>query len=211
MATRNTRSTFTDSLGNARTGTHLSTNIVIKAGNYIVGAVQKMQINERREIRMLDEVGTDGHVDGAPVKSTDITGSCDRIRFDKQRITGAFARGYVHAHAQRIPFDIEIHDFFHDSDTNNSIITTLHQCWIQEISYSYNATDWMITDSMSFVAKGISSIVNSNGRNVITTVHESQDGPIYLNQYEQEADRGVYRGALDAAGVLNAFLTDPTS
>jgi hypothetical protein len=209
MATRNTRSVFTDAQGNARTATHLSTNIVIKAGDYVVGAVQKMQVNERREIKMMDEVGTDGHVDGAPVRSTDISGSCDRIRFDKQRIVGAFARGYIHAHAQRIPFDIEIHDFFHDADQGNAIITTLHQCWIQEISYSYNADNWMITDSMSFVAKGISSFLKN--QNVVTGVANGQDGSIYLNQYEQEADRGLYRGAMDAAGVLNAFLTDPTS
>ena len=61
---------------------------------------------------------------------------------------------------------------------------------------------------MSFVAETISSIL-SNG-NVVNSVSNGQNSPIYINQFEQEADRGVYRGAMDAAGVLNAFIDDPT-
>lgn len=208
MATRNTKSALTDAQGNNRTGTHLSTNIVIKVDNYIVGAVQKLTITEQRTIEMIDEVGTDGHIDSAPVKSTDISGSCDRIRFNRQRIADSFGRGFVHAHAQRIPFDIEIHDFFHDADRNNSIITVLKNVWIENINYSYGVDSWIISESMSFKAEAIKSILNNN--NVVSgAVDNGQEGTIILNQYEQEADRGLYRGALDAGGMLNAFLSDP--
>lgn len=206
MATRNTKSGV---IGDNRTGTHLSTNIVIKVDNYIVGAVQKLDITESRTIKMIDEIGTDGHIDSAPTSSTNITGSCERIRFNKQRIAESFGRGYVHAHAQRIPFDIEIHDFFHDADTSNAIITVLKNVWIKEIRYGYQANDWIISETMSFEAEGIKSILNSN--NVVMGVSGGQEGTIYLNQYEQEADMGKYRGALDAAGVLNAFTDDPSS
>lgn len=209
MATRNTRSALTDVAGNNRTATHLSTNIIIKVGNYVVGAVQNLDITERRGLKMIDEVGTDGHIDSAPNTSTNITGTCQRIRFDRQRIAEAFARPFVHAHAQRIPFDIEIHDIFADNDTNNAIITTLTNVWIEEISYSYSATDWIITDRMNFQAEGIASVLAN--KNVVSGVANGQEGTITLNQFEQEADRGVYRGALDAAGVLNAFLSDPSS
>lgn len=209
MSTRNTRSAFTDAQGNNRTGTHLSTNIVIKVDNYIVGAVQSLDITESRNIKMIDEIGTDGHIDSAPTSSTNITGSCERVRFNKQRIAESFGRGYVHAHSQRIPFDIEIHDFFHDVDKSNAIITVLKNVWIKEIRYSYKADNWIISENMSFEAEAIKSILNNN--NVVTGVANGQEGTIYLNQYEQEADRGVYRGALDAAGVLDAFRTDPTS
>lgn len=209
MATRNTRSAFTDVNGNNRTATHLATNIIIKAGNYVVGAVQTLSITESRTIKMIDEVGTDGHVDSAPSASTNISGNCTRVRFDRQRIADAFGRGFTHVHAQRIPFDIEIHDVFADEDTNNAVITTLHNVWIKEISYDYSATDWIISDKMSFDAEAISSILAN--KNVVSSVANGQDGPIYLNQFEQEADRGVFRGAMDAAGVLNAFIDDPSS
>lgn len=204
MATRNTKSGV---IGDNSTATHLSTNIVIKVDNYIVGAVQKLDITESRNIKMVDEIGTDGHIDSAPISSTNITGSCERIRFNKQRIAEAFGRGYVHAHAQRIPFDIEIHDFFHDADKSNAIITVLKNVWIKEIRYGFSADQWIISETMSFEAEAIKSILNSN--NVVSGVSNGQEGSIFLNQYEQEADRGVYRGALDAAGVLNAFLDDP--
>lgn len=208
MATRNTRSAFTDANGNNRTATHLSTNIIIKCGPYVVGAIQKLDITESRTVKMIDEVGTDGHIDSAPQKSTDIKGNCERVRFDRQRIAEAFARPYVHAHSQRIPFDIEIHDTFADADTNNAIVTTLKNVWITEISYSYSAADWIISDRMNFEAEAISSILAN--KNVVSGVANGQEGNITLNQFEQEADRGVFRGALDAAGVLNAFIDDPS-
>jgi len=145
-ATRNTNSALTDVNGNNRTATHLATNIIIKVGNNVVGAVQTLTITEARNIKMIDEVGTDGHIDSAPTASTDISGNCTRVRFDKQRIADAFSRDYVHVSAQRIPFDIEIHDIFQDENVNNAIITTIKNVWIKEISYDYSATDWVISD-----------------------------------------------------------------
>lgn len=209
MATRNTRTAFTDANGNNRTATHLSTNIIIKSRNYVVGAVQSLSITESRDVKMIDEVGTDGHIDSAPTSSTNISGNCTRVRFAKQRVAEAFGMSFTHVHAQRIPFDIEIHDIFADANTNNAIITTIKNVWITEISYDYGVSDWIISDKMSFKAEGIFSIMNNN--NVVTGVANGQDGPIYLNRFEQEADRGMFRGALDAAGVLNAFIDDPTS
>lgn len=209
MATRNTRTAITDVNGNNRTATHLSSNIIIKCDNYVVGAVQSININETRSIRMIDEVGSDGHVDSAPNKSTDIKGSCERVRFDRMRIAEAFARGFVHVGAQRLPFNIEIHDIFADADTTNAVVTVIENVWITGISYQYGVNDWVITERMDFEAESIFSIKNNN--NVVTGVANGQDGPIRLDQFEQEADRGVYRGALDAAGVLNAFLDDPSA
>lgn len=206
MAARNTKSAFTDSDSNNRTATHLSTNIIIKVGGIIVGAIQKLDITEARDVKMIDEVGTDGHIDSAPTKSTDISGNCERIRFDRQRIAEAFGRGYVHVHAQRLPFDIEIHDIF-AGDGDSSIITTLKNVWITEISYSYNAGDWIISERMNFKAEAIFSILA--GKNVVSGVANGQDGTVDLNKFETDADKGDFRGAMDAAGVLNAFMNDP--
>lgn len=209
MATRNTKSALSDVNGNNRTATHLSSNIIIKVDNYVVGAVQSINITESRSVRMIDEVGTDGHIDSAPNKSSDYKGSCERVRFDRQRIAEAFARGFVHVGSQRIPFDIEIHDIFADSDTANAVVTVLKNVWITGISYQYGINDWVISEKMDFEAETMFSIQNNH--NVVTGVANGQDGQIRLDQYEQDADRGVYRGALDAAGVLDAFLSDPTN
>jgi hypothetical protein len=204
---RNTKTAFDDAQGNNRTATHLSTNIIIKVGGgNIVGAVQSLQVNETRTIAPIAEVGTDGLIDSAPQSSTTIAGSCNRTRFDKQRILEAFDRGYVHVHAQRIPFDIEIHDIFADSDENNAIITTIKNVWVNSVSYTYSAESFIIAETMGWQAESIYSIIASTNGNVVSAAGNGNGGPVFVNPFEREADRGKYRGALDAAGLLNAFI-----
>src|SRR5580692_1747947 len=96
------------------TDTAISTNILIAvrtpSGYSPVGAVQSMAISEKRSIKMIDEVGTDGHIDSVPNQSTNVTGSCQRVRFDRLRIAEAFSRGFIHAASQVYPFDIVVMD-----------------------------------------------------------------------------------------------------
>lgn len=208
MPTRNTSTIFNDSSGHSRTATHLSTNIIVTVDGNSVGAIKSLDITEARpSIKSVTEVGTDGIIDSAPSGSTEITGSCQRTRFDRMRVAEAFSRGFIHVAAQRIPFDIVVQDVFHDADRANAIITTIHNVWIKSIRYTYSADDFVIVDNMDWVAESISSILN-NG-NVAQSVANGRSVPIILNSLEQEADRGSYRGALDGAGLLNAFLTDP--
>lgn len=207
MSTRNTSAALYDKDGNNRTGTHLSTNIIIKTDGNVVAAVTSLDISEDRPIKMIDQVGTDGHIDSAPSASTNISGSCSRTRFDRMRITEAFSRGFIHIGSQRIPFDIEIHDIFHDSDANNAIITVIKNVWIKSLNYTYSASDYIIVDKMNWEAERIFSILNNN--NVAQSVANGRSNPIILNQFEQEADRGAFSGSIDAAGLLNAFLSDP--
>ena len=204
---RNTGTVLYDSDNNNSTNTHLSTNIVISVEGNVVGAVQKFDITEGRPaIKMVDEVGTDGHIDSAPNGSTNITGTCERVRYHRTRVLEAFSRGFVHVKSQRVPFDIEIHDRFHDADPNNAIVTTIKNTWIKQLSYAYAVTDWIITDNMSWEAEDISSTLN-NG-NVAQETASGRSNVISLNPFEQQADSGVYRGALDAPGLLDAFLSD---
>ena len=208
MPTRNTTTQLTDVNGNPATKSHLSTNIVIKVSGNTVGAVKSLEINEDRELKMIDEVGTDGHIDSAPSRSTNITGSCERTRFGRLRIAEAFSRGFIHVGSQRIPFDIEVQDIFHDADISNAIITTIKNVWIKSIRYRYTTDDYVIVENMTWEAEGIFSVLNNNG--VSQSAAPGRAFPITINQYEREADTGAYTGALDAAGLLNAFLTDPT-
>lgn len=207
MPTRNTTSPLTDSQGNNSTRTHLSCDIIIKVSNNIIGAVQSLNINENRNIKMISELGTDGHVDSAPTSSVDVGGRIQRVRFAKMRLFEAMSRGYIHLHSQRIPFDIEIHDFFHDSDKSNAIITTLKNVWFKSLSYDYTVSDYVIQENADFVCERIYSVINN--KNVAQSVANGRSNPIILNAFEQEADRGAFTGALDAAGLLNAFLSDP--
>ena len=182
----------------SRTGTHLSTNIFIAIDGLPVAAVMQMDITEARDIKPIAEVGHDGFIDSAPSSSTKISGTCKRTRFDGKRIAEAFRRGFVHVSAQRVPFDIQIHDLIR-GDGDEEIITTLENVWISQISYTYNADDFIIVDTMNWQAEAINS-VRTGGDSAIFDRET-----VFLNQFEEQADVGQYRGALDAAGLINAF------
>lgn len=205
MAARNTGTPFTDSDGNNVTQTHLSTHIIIKCNNNVIGAMQEISIDESRSLKPIEEIGTDGIIDLTPNGSVKLSGSCKRVRFSKSRITAAFGLGWIHLKSQRVGFNIEIIDTF--TDASNPIVTTIEGVWIKSIQTAYSAGDWVITDTFSWDAKDIYSIQNNT--NVVGPVGP-QGQTIYLNAYERQADRGEYRGAIDAPGLLTAFITDPS-
>ena len=209
----NTGSTLEGPNGVNKTSTAISTNILITVGPTPVGAVQRLTINERRAIRMIDEVGTDGHIDSVPNQSTNVTGTCERIRFDRMRIAEAFGRSFIHAKSQRFPFDIVIIDNWNGNplnpgDNSASIITTIQNVWIAEISYGYQANDWIITDTMNWEAETIYSTLGSSAspaaqggeRNIPLAIASP------TSDIEQASDTGGRRGSLDAPGLLKAFL-----
>lgn len=189
--------------GHNNTNTALSTNIIIQVGPNTVGAIQKLTIAEDREIEMINEVGTDGSIDSAPKASTKISGSCERIRFDRMRISEAFSRGFVHVHAQRIPFDIVVIDNW-NGDGNNALTTTIKNVWIKKISYSYGTDNFIVTDSMEWVAE---TIYTTLGSGHLPAAQGGQNGiPLAIDSIEQSADIGGRRGALDAPGLISSFL-----
>lgn len=200
-----TGSVLTTATGANTTQTAVSTNIIISVGPNTVGAVQELTINEDRAIQMINEVGTDGHIDSVPHQSTNITGSCRRIRFNKMRVAEAFSRSFVHVHSQRFPFDIVIIDQWNGSD-NNALITTIRNVWIRRINTSYSASDWIVADSMDWEAETIYTTL-ANGPSATGGVASI---PLAIlsptSDIEQSADTGGRRGSLDAPGLLSAFL-----
>lgn len=183
-----------------RTGTHLSTNIIIAVEGRPVAAVKSLQVTEQRQIARIAEVGTDGLIDSAPQSSTQINVTCQRTRFDGKRVAEGFYRGFVHVAAQRIPFNIEIYDLI-EGDGNQRVITTIENCWISNINYTFNADDFVIVDSMNLEAESINSIRNETAGSAIS----DPSRVLSVNPFEVSADIGNYRGALDAAGLINAF------
>jgi hypothetical protein len=199
-----------DSFGTNTTETAISTNILIAvrtpSGYQPVGAVQSMQINESRQIKMIDEVGTDGHIDSVPNQSTNITGSCDRIRFQKLRVAEAFDRGFLHVAAQVYPFDIVIFDK-QKYAVANQITTIIKNVWIKSIAYTYQISDWTITDKMDWEAEQIYSTMNGGpaavgGQNSLLKPFGGANNPTWI---ESQTDMGASgrRGSLDAAGLID--------
>lgn len=201
----NTHSTLTFDSGKNKTSTSLSTNILIMVGNTAVGAVQSLAISEKRGIKMIDEVGNDGHVDSVPNVSANFTGTCQRIRFDRLRIAEAFSRGYIHIQSQAYPFDIVIIDRQKGSDVASQISTVIKNVWISGIDYTYQVSDWVITESMTWEAETIYSTLN-NGP--VARGGERQI-PLSIIPLEQGTDTGANgrRGSLDASGLINLGST----
>ena len=197
--------------GHNTTQTAISTNILISVGPNPVGAIQEITINETRNIKMIDEVGTDGHIDSVPNMSTNIKGTCRRVRYDRLRVAEAFSRGYIHAKSQRYPFDIVIIDTqngnaLDQADTSQDIITTIQNVWISEISYTYQTSDWVIVDTMNWEAETIFSTLGNSSTPAATG--GTRGLPLALlsptSDVEQAADSGVLRGSLDIPGVASA-------
>lgn len=203
MVYPNTGSILTAEGGKNQTRTGVSTNIIIEVDGNAVGAIKEISIDEDRGIVMINEVGTDGHIDSVPNKSTDISGRCQRTRFDNLRIAAAFSRDYIHVHAQRLPFNIVIKDTFAGDDPNKTLITTIKNVWIRKIGTSYRAEDFVIVENMDWVAETIFSTVGTG--QAYNTIGGRPIPIIDVNQFELAADRGDRRGALDAAGLLMAI------
>jgi hypothetical protein len=213
----NTNSTLTFPGGQNKTSTAISTNIIItvrtaNGTNIPVGAVQQMTISEKRPIKMIDEVGTDGHIDSVPNQSTNITGSCQRVRFDRLRVAEAFSRGFVHVASQAYPFDIVIFDK-QKLNVGSQISTVIRNVWISGIDYTYQISDWVITDTMTWEAETIFSVLNGGssllggGNNVATG---GELGIPFSNiPIERATDTGTggRRGSLDAPGLIDLGST----
>lgn len=199
--------------GHNGTFTSVSTNILITVGPNPVGAVQELTINETRPIKMIDEVGTDGHIDSVPHQSTTVKGTCNRIRYDRMRISEAFSRGFIHAKSQRYPFNIVIIDTtngnaLNQADTSQDIITTIQNVWIADINYTYAANDWVIIDKMQWEAETIYSTLG--GGNIPAAQGGIRGMSLALlsptSDIERAADTGVLRGSIDLPGLASAFL-----
>lgn len=202
-----------DSFGTNTTNTAISTNILLAvrtpSGYQPIGAVQSMAISEKRSIKMIDEVGTDGHIDSVPNQSTNITGTCQRVRFQKLRVAEAFDRAFLHVAAQVYPFDIIIFDK-QKFQTGAQVTTVIKNVWISGIDYTYQVSDWVITDSMTWEAEHIYS--NLGGSNALTGQSAAVGGQNALlkpfngkNWIERQTDSGAggRRGSLDAAGLID--------
>jgi hypothetical protein len=204
----NTGSTLSYASGTNKTSTAISTNILIMVNSTVVGAVQSLSINEKRDVQMINEVGTDGSIDSTPYKSATFSGSCKRIRFDRLRIAEAFSRGFIHVQSQAYPFDIVVLDK-QKADVANQISTVIKNVWMTGIDYSYEADNWIITDTMSWVAETLYSTLSVGSGQPVAQGGERgiKYSNVILNgqSIERLTDTGANgrRGSLDFAGLID--------
>jgi len=171
----------------------LSTHILIKVSNKIVGAIQSLAPSETRALTRIKEVGTDGYLEIVPTGPADISIEVERLLFDYQHLPEAFSRGFAHIQSQRLPFNIEVHQEDGTSD-GKTIVTTYQNCWMTSFSSSYTAGDYLITERATIWAESVKSdtAVPHNASNASTVVKD----PI-----EQWVDSGVGPGAMSVPPI----------
>lgn len=185
----------TGSLLQSRINSGLSTNIKIKVGNATVGAIQRLQVNQNRDVAMWEEIGTDGKVDSHHKSAANITLNVNRVVFDQMRLTEAFGRGFVNLQAQRFHFNIDVIDLS-ASDPNSAPIYTFHNCLFKSLSTTYEASNFIITDSAELSCE--KATANVGGESIVYGGLRSI--PYDFDTMERSTDSKGKVGAIDSAG-----------
>ena len=154
----------------------LSTQIIITAEDangdaQPIGAIQTLEPTEDRMLVRISEVGTDGVIQIVPQTATTIVLAVTRLVFDYQRLPAAFQRGFRHIHAARVPFDVVVYDYNPyqelsrakegDGDSGDIpselLTTTYYNCWLQNYLYTYDQSNYLISESASIWAEGVAT------------------------------------------------------
>lgn len=176
----------------------LSTQITVKVNNVTIGAIQKLGIDQDRELHIHEEIGTVGIVEIHPKSSTKITLTVDRIIFDDLRITESFARGFINIQAQRIPFDIYVIDKSHSLNEYDVLTHMFHECWFKNTKTPYDANNFIVSESATIVCSRITSF-----RKGQSAVNGGSRGIYYeYDTVERSTDVKGKIGRLDYSGLL---------
>lgn len=140
---------------------NLSPSFLIKVGQVTVGALQNLTINQRRDIHVWEEIGTDGIVDSHPKGAAKIRLTVNRVVFDNLRLTEAFGRGFINIQAQRLPFNIQALDRSAAENENDELLHVFHNCWFNEYSPTVRAESFLINEQASLTCERITSSVNA--------------------------------------------------
>jgi len=206
-------------VSSSATSTGLSTQILVKVDGIAVGGIQSMSIDQRRPLRPITEVGTDGHVEVVPNGATTFEITISRIYFDRKTITEALGRQFINIQAQRYPFDIYVYDFHNvsassldssfdvaDSDatdgtvTSGVMVTVYENCWIGSKRESFTSSDYIITQDVSVTAEFCHTFMDNVNTSASKAALPADDDERTLAQLERLVD--VSRpGSLDARGL----------
>jgi len=173
----------------------LSTQIVVKVGRTTVGAIQRLQISQTREMSTWEEIGTDGVVEIHPKNATKIDIQVTRMVFDELRITEAFSRGFVNLQAQRVPFDIQIIDKMASRTKEDAVIHIFNNCWFKDYSPAYQSDNFLISERAGITCEYVTTM--RRGHSAVTG---GARGISYeYDTVERATDVKGQRGRLDSA------------
>jgi len=192
---------------NIQTG--LSTQIIIKVGTETVGAIQRLQIQQERSLERVKEVGTDGVLEIVPRQPTTHQAQIERIVFDRLHLPEAFARGFINIKSQLLTFDILVIDRT-NGENEGAVSHKLTGCWFASLSATYQADNFIISESGTIWIEDISSTLGSSEANAAQG--GSRGINFQINQRERSTDRGSggsggaggFRGTMDVANLINA-------
>lgn len=154
---------YTGTASNASTQTGLSTQILVQVEGQKVGGIQSLSVDQRRPLKEITEVGTDGVIEITPSGATTFGIQIERIYFDRKTITEALGRAFLNIQSQRAPFDIIVYDYhnvpaaavdvangYDVSDASPGVIITVYEnVWIESLSKSYSSGDYIIMENIS--------------------------------------------------------------
>jgi hypothetical protein len=186
---------------NYQTQASLSTQIIVQVldgtGKKVpIGAIQSINPSETRSLFRVKEVGTDGVLEIVPNMAAEFQMTVTRLVFDQLRLPEAFARGFRHIHAQRLPFDIEVMDKNVQFADGVYLSTTYHNCWLTSYDYTYTQDNYLITENATVQVEQVYDYpgVNLVGtRNVVPQTDSLQ--------VEVDANVGSRVGTLDSGSA----------
>lgn len=179
----------------------LSTQITVKVGRATVGALQELTINQIRQIKRHEEIGTSGIVDSHPTNATQVNLSITRLVFDQLRLPEAFSRGFMNLQAQRFPFDIQVIDRFAGGG-ELAVVHTYHSCWFTRYTTPYRAENFIVSESAEIWCEDATSM--QNGVNV--PFGGLRGIPVEVDSIERNTDLIGRPGRLDSAGFRSVPL-----
>jgi hypothetical protein len=202
--------------GNRQPNSGLSTQIVIKVDNQPVGALQRLSVNQSRQLERVKEIGTDGVVEIIPNQATTFELTASRLVFDQLRLPEAFARGFRFINAQRLPFDIDVYDLSaikspNGTDTAGIVVMTYKNCWFTSYSTPYAADTYLITEEATLWCERafISNPDSSSGKYLPNNDIRSQKVTTDTADIEKSVNYGGRLGSLDASGVMYSVFGEP--
>lgn len=218
MASPSASSNTGSEMMQSRTNSGLSTQILIKINKQTVGAIQSFSVTQNRQLKAIQEIGTDGQIEVVPSSATTFDLSIDRMVFDGLSLPEAFARSFKLINAQRVPFDIEVFDLkgiaptasfdvSADAQADGTEVLVYHNCWFKSLTTPYSAGDYTIVEKATITAE--TAYITKPGAPSVTrpgTSIQTDDKGI-----EAMVNRGNRRGAMDAGGILKSILNTQNS
>jgi len=197
--------------------THIIVYIETDAGWEAVGAIQNLTATETGALKRIGETRTGRTIEIIPQGQDVVQLQVTRLVFDNLRLLHAIGAGFSHIRAQRIPFDIVVYDRTHDEASNSfrgpaapkPYIVIYKNCWLGNLTTTYNANAYTITESASIESEGVADehpIIQALNERGLSPRHDQVE-----SEYDIMKDNKGSLGKAIASGNTNTTTAPPPS